>query len=73
MTVAVWTVHTAVNVIIKGITWNRCGDTNHPSICYTVGFGITINVSIIPYTFQYSKVCIVVSVYTLSSGNSPRA
>ena len=56
------------NVVIKGITWDQCGDPNHSSIRYAIGFRITINVSIIACTFQYSKVCIVVSVHTLSSG-----
>ena len=56
------------NVIIKGITWDQCGDPNHPHIHYAIGFGITINVSIIACIFQYSKVCIVVAVYQLSSG-----
>ena len=56
------------NVAIKGIIWDRCGDPNNLSIRYAIGFGISINVSIIACTFQYSKVCIVVAVYTLSSG-----
>ena len=56
------------NVVIKGITWDQCGDPNHPSIYYAIGFGTAVNISIISCTFQHSKVCIVVVVYTLPSG-----
>ena len=56
------------NVVIKGITWDRCGDPNHPSIHYAFDFLTVVNTSIIGCTFQYSKVCIVIIIYPLPSG-----
>ena len=56
------------NVVIKGITWDHCGDPKHPSIYYAISFGTAVNISIISCTFQHSKVCIVVLVNTLPSG-----
>ena len=54
------------NVVVKGITWDQCGDPNHSSILYAINFGTSINISIMDCTFQYSKVCGVVFVQALS-------
>ena len=54
------------NVVIKGITWDQCGDPNHPSILYAFYFGIPSNLSIMECAFQCSKVCGVVYVQALS-------
>ena len=56
------------NVVIKGITWDHCGDPYHPSILYAIYFAAPINLSIENCTFQHSKVCAVIVVYTLISG-----
>ena len=56
------------NVVIKGITWDQCGDPNNPSVIYAIGFGTAVNLSIIGCTFQHSKVCMVVVVYEFLSG-----
>ena len=56
------------NVVIKGITWDRCGDPKHPSIHHAFDFLTAVNTSIIGCTFQYSKVCIVILIYLLPSG-----
>ena len=45
------------NVVIQGITWNQCGDPNHPYYAIAVSIGNAINISIIRCTFQNSKVC----------------
>ena len=56
------------NVVIKGITWNQCGNPNHPHYnVQAVGFINAINVSIIRCTFQHFKVCFAVY-FSLSSG-----
>ena len=56
------------NVVIQGITWDQCGNPNHPY--YNVeafSFTNAVNISIVRCTFQYSKVCFVVY-FALSSG-----
>ena len=41
------------NILIEGITWDKCGDSSHPAF----GFDYVYNMSIIRSTFQYSKSC----------------
>ena len=55
------------NVIIQGITWDQCGDPNHPNNTHAIGFRVAINISIIECTFQYTKACFVIFL-PLSSG-----
>ena len=55
------------NVIIQGITWDQCGDPNHPNNTHAIGFKVAINISIIACTFQHTKACFVV-LLPLSSG-----
>ena len=43
------------NVVIEGITWDKCGDPNGTNIS-GVAFNITSNVSLINCTFQYSQI-----------------
>ena len=43
-----------IGVIIKGITWDRCGDPNGINVA-GITFNITSNVSLINCTFQYSQ------------------
>ena len=45
------------NVVIKGITWDQCGNPNHPYYQHAIGFRDVVNISIITCTFQFSKVC----------------
>lgn len=45
------------NVVIKGITWDQCGNPNHPYYTHGIGFRDVVNISIITCTFQFSKVC----------------
>ena len=52
------------NIVIKGITWDRCGNHNHLTTFYAFGFHTVVNVSVMHCTFQYSQVCTVL----LSSG-----
>ena len=55
------------NVVIQGITWDQCGDPNHPNNTFAIGFRVAINISIIECTFQYTKACFVIFL-PLSSG-----
>ena len=43
------------NVVIEGITWDRCGDPNGTNIA-GVTFNITSNISLLYCTFQYSQI-----------------
>ena len=54
------------NVLIKGITWDRCGNPNDPYLHYAVDFIATGNVSIRECTFQHSEVCQVVNFVSVS-------
>ena len=56
------------NVVIQGITWDRCGNPNDSVIPYAIAFVTAVNVTITKCTFQYAKVCTVVVVYSLPSG-----
>ena len=44
------------DVIIKGITWDQCGDINDPE-SFTINFLDISNISIIDCTFQHFKTC----------------
>ena len=54
------------NVLIKGITWDRCGNPNDPYLHYAIDFIATGNVSIRECTFQHSEVCQVVNFVSVS-------
>ena len=41
------------NILIEGITWDKCGNSSHPAF----KFDYVYNMSIIRCTFQYSKSC----------------
>ncbi|XP_065889760.1 uncharacterized protein [Dysidea avara] len=43
------------NVVIEGITWDRCGDPNGTNIA-GVTFNITSNISLLNSTFQHSQI-----------------
>ena len=43
------------DVMIEGITWDRCGDPNETTIA-GVTFNGTSNISLVNYTFQYSQI-----------------
>ncbi|XP_065891108.1 uncharacterized protein [Dysidea avara] len=43
------------NVVIEGITWDRCGDPNGTNIA-GVTFNITSNISLLNCTFQHSQI-----------------
>jgi len=43
------------NVTIKGITWDRCGDSNGTDIA-GVTFNVTSNISLVNCTFQHSQI-----------------
>ena len=45
------------NVIIQGITWDQCGNPDHPIYIYAIGFIEATNISIVACTFQFSTVC----------------
>ena len=45
------------NIVIKGITWDQCGNPNHPNYTHAIAFRDVANISIIRCTFQFSKVC----------------
>ena len=45
------------NVVIQGITWDQCGNPNHPIYIHAFGFMEVTNISIVTCTFQFSKVC----------------
>ena len=45
------------NVMIQGITWDQCGNPDHPIYVYAIGFIGVTNVSIVACTFQFSTVC----------------
>ena len=46
-----------INVTIRGITWDQCGDPNYPYVSGGVDFGSTCNLTIDSCTFQYSQIC----------------
>jgi len=49
------------NVVVKGITWDQCGNAYHPIYRHGIGFRDVSNVIIFSNTFQYSVVCTVLS------------
>jgi len=51
------TIEDCINVVIDGITWDRCGDTNHPKYTHGIGFSDVSNLTIQSNTFQNSGVC----------------
>ena len=57
------------NIVIQETTWDQCGNSNHPSYIYAIGFVNVTNISILACTFQFSKVCkTVILDPSLSSG-----
>ena len=54
------------NVVIQGITWDRCGNPDHPIYLFAIGFVGVTNISIESCTFQFSKVCKTVILSLLS-------
>ena len=54
------------NIVIKGITWDQCGDPNLS--VSSLSFKNASNISIMECTFQYSKVCTVVEMHGFTSG-----
>ena len=55
------------DIFIKGITWDQCGNPNHPFIINAFGFKYATNISISECIFKRSRVCVCV-VIVLSSG-----
>ena len=47
-------------VLIEGIIWDQCGNTNHPDYMHGIGITESSNVTINSSTFQFSGVCNVV-------------
>jgi len=54
------------NVVIRGTTWDQCGDTSHQNFTHGLGFRDVSNISIASSTFQYSGVCTVVVIFITS-------
>ena len=54
------------NVVIQGITWDQCGNPNHPIYLYGIAFVGATDISIETCTFQFSKVCKTVILSLLS-------
>ena len=55
------------NIFIEGITWDQCGNPNHPYFISALGFQHTTNISISKCIFKRSRVCLCVGI-VLSSG-----
>ena len=54
------------NVMIQGITWDQCGNPDHPLYLFAIAFVGVTNISIEACTFQLSKVCKTVMLSILS-------
>ena len=48
------------NVVIEGIIWDQCGNTNQSNSTVGIAFGNITNLAILSSTFQHSGVCIAV-------------
>ena len=54
------------NILIKGITWDQCGNPNDSFFINGIGFKNVTNISITNCIFQYSKKCVSVAIILLS-------
>ena len=51
------TIEDCSNVLIVEVTWDQCGDTNHPKYTHGIGFSDVSNLTIQSSIFQNSGVC----------------